>query len=73
MKLPVVSGLQAIKAFKKAGWNPIRQAGSHVIMMKEGSDVTLSIPLHKNVKRGTLRALIRDSGLTVSEYVKLLK
>ena len=72
MKLPVVSGLQAVKAFSKAGWKPVRQTGSHVIMMHDGSDVTLSVPQHKALKRGLLRALVRDAGLTVEEFIGLL-
>ena len=43
-------------------------------MVKEGFEVTLSVPVHRgrDVKRGTLRDLIRDAGLTVDEFVKLL-
>lgn len=72
VKLPVISGKDAIKAFSKAGWSVDRQTGRHVIMMKPDSSVTLSIPLHSEVKRGTLRSLIKDAGLTVEEFVKLL-
>jgi len=50
----------------------VRQTGSHVIMMKPESIVTLSIPVHSEVKRGTLRSLVKDSGLTVEEFVGLL-
>ncbi len=72
MKLPVISGLQALKAFKKAGWDPVRKTGSHVILMRPGSIVTLSVPQHSSLKRGTLRALIRYSGLTIHEFIRLL-
>jgi len=73
-KLPVVTGDRVVKAFSKAGWAAVRQKGSHVIMVKEDSVVTLSIPVHKNrpVKRGTLRDLITDAGLTVEKFVGLL-
>ncbi|WP_456474234.1 type II toxin-antitoxin system HicA family toxin, partial [Candidatus Pyrohabitans sp.] len=63
-KLPVISGKKAVKAFSKAGWYPHRQVGSHLVMRKEGSRVTLSIPLHKELKPGLLRKLIKDAGLT---------
>ncbi|HDY74100.1 MAG TPA: type II toxin-antitoxin system HicA family toxin, partial [Euryarchaeota archaeon] len=45
-----------------------------VIMVKENLDVTLSVPVHKSkpVKRGTLRDLIKDAGLTVEEFLKLI-
>ncbi|MDI6709044.1 MAG: type II toxin-antitoxin system HicA family toxin [Methanobacteriota archaeon] len=73
-KLPVVTGDKVIKAFSKVGWSVARQRGSHVIMVKENSVVTLSIPVHKNrpVKRGLLRDLIRDAGLTVEQFCELL-
>ena len=68
------SGERMIKAFQKWGWQIARQKGSHVILQKEGSDAILSIPIHagKTVKRGTLRALIKDSGLTVAEFLDLV-
>ncbi|MCZ7381483.1 MAG: type II toxin-antitoxin system HicA family toxin [Candidatus Methanoperedens sp.] len=71
-KLPVISGMEAIKAFTKAGWIPHRQVGSHVVLRKEGSKVTLSVPKHKELKPGLLRHLIRASGLTVEEFGILL-
>ena len=71
-KLPVISGHDAIKAFRKAGYTSSRQTASHVIMEKAGMEVTLSVPLHKELKRGTLRNLIRDSGLSMDEFVALL-
>ncbi|AGB01891.1 type II toxin-antitoxin system HicA family toxin [Methanoregula formicica] len=71
-KLPVLSGHAAIKAFSKAGFTSSWQTARHVIMEKAGMEVTHSVPLHKELKRGTLRNLIRDSGLTVDEFVALL-
>ena len=43
-----------------------------MILVKEGSMATLSVPNHKEVARGTLRSLIRASGLTVDEFLNLL-
>ncbi len=71
-KLPIISGVEAIKAFSKAGWIPHRQVGSHVVLRKEGSKVTLSIPKHRELKPGLLRGLIKAAGLTVEEFEKLL-
>jgi predicted RNA binding protein YcfA (HicA-like mRNA interferase family) len=71
-KLPVISGLKAVKAFSRAGWVTARQTGSHIIMVKENSVVTLSVPKHKEIDRGTLRKLIDTAGLTVEEFVELL-
>jgi len=43
-----------------------------MILEKAGLDVTLSVPLHTELKRGTLRNLIKDAGLTVDEFVAML-
>ncbi len=72
VKLPVISGEKVVKAFVKAGWKVDRIVGSHVILRKEGSSVTLSVPLHRELKKGLLRALIRDANMTVEEFVKYL-
>jgi predicted RNA binding protein YcfA (HicA-like mRNA interferase family) len=71
-KLPLVSGSKAVKAFSKAGWTAARQTGSHVIMIKQSSIVTLSVPMHSETDRGTLRKLIDLAGLSVEEFLDLL-
>jgi predicted RNA binding protein YcfA (HicA-like mRNA interferase family) len=71
-KLGNVSGRQAVKAFEKAGWLARGQAGSHLLMTKEGIRANLTVPLHSELAPGTLRALIRISGLTVDEFLELL-
>jgi len=70
--LPGLSGRDVVKAFAKAGWQMARQRGSHMILVKEGHMATLSIPDHRELAKGTLRSLIRSSGLTVEEFVDLL-
>ena len=67
--LPVLSGIEAVRIFESFGWETVRQVGSHMIMVKEGEIVTLSVPNHREVAKGTLRSLIRDAGLTVDEFV----
>lgn len=71
--LPNLSGRDVVKAFGRDGWEKVRQRGSHVVMVKEGSMATLSVPEHKEVAKGTLRSLIRASGLTVDEFIKLTR
>jgi predicted RNA binding protein YcfA (HicA-like mRNA interferase family) len=71
-RLSNLSGKQAVKAFQKAGWQPVGQVGSHLVMIKPGVRVNLSIPQHKELSVGTLRALIRHAGLTVDEFLELL-
>ena len=48
------------------------QVGSHLVMTKPGQRANLSVPQHKELSVGTLRALIRASGLTVDEFLELL-
>ncbi|MCH8987591.1 MAG: type II toxin-antitoxin system HicA family toxin [Chloroflexi bacterium] len=71
-RLPVVSGRDAVRAFERDNWQLVRQAGSHMIMTKPGVSVVLSIPDHRELKRGTLRGLVRKSGLSLQEFVALV-
>ncbi len=71
-QLPVVSGAEAMRAFEKAGWARDRQRGSHLVMLKAGHNVSLSVPQHRELAPGTLRALIRAAGMTVEEFFALL-
>jgi len=70
--LPVIGGREAVRVFERFGWQIARQRGSHIIMTREGATVTLSVPDHKELDRGTLRNLIRAAGLTVEEFVARL-
>ncbi|MHB8359819.1 MAG: type II toxin-antitoxin system HicA family toxin [Thermoplasmataceae archaeon] len=72
-KLPIISGIKAVKALTRVGFSIDHQTGSHIIMRKDGSKpVTISVPKHKEMKAGTLRILIKQAGLTVEEFLKLL-
>ena len=71
-RLSNISGKQAAKAFEKAGWYRVGQVGSHLVMSRGGIRVNLSIPQHKELAPGTLRALIRNAGMTVEEFLELL-
>lgn len=66
--LPRLSGREAVKVFEKLGWRVARQRGSHIIMIKAEATVTLSIPDHDEIARGTLRSLLRAAGVTVDEF-----
>ena len=67
-------GEEVVRAFQRAGWEITRQRSSHVILEKEGYEATLSIPVHKgkNVKRGTLRDLIKDARMSVDEFLEYI-
>ena len=73
-KLPLISGIEAVKALAKIGYGIDHQTGSHLILRhKEEPHRRLTVPNHKELAKGTLRAIIRQSGLTVEEFVGLLK
>lgn len=63
--------MDAVRAFEQIGYKRVRQQGSHVRLVCKGRN-PLTIPLHKELKRGLLRALVRDAGITVEEFVSLL-
>lgn len=71
-RLQVLSGREVVKVFGRLGWHVARQSGSHIILVKAGHTATLSVPNHREVAKGTLRALIRVAGLTVEEFAALL-
>ncbi len=67
-RLPRLSGREAVRVFESMGWRKVRQSSSHIILVREGHQATLSVPDHKEVAVGTLRSLIRSAGLTVEEF-----
>lgn len=72
-KLPVVSGINVVKALAKIGYELDHQTGSHMILrQKEFPHRRLTVPRHRELAKGTLRAITRDAGLTVEEFLKLL-
>ena len=71
-KLPVISGADCVKAPEQIGFVVDRQRGSHIILVCEEPRTTVSIPDHKELDRGTLRAIVRQVGLTVDEFTDLL-
>lgn len=71
--LSVVSGREVVKALEKVGYVFDRQRGSHVILRQQNAPHRrLTVPDHKEVAKGTLRAIIRQAGLTVEEFNDLL-
>jgi predicted RNA binding protein YcfA (HicA-like mRNA interferase family) len=71
-RLGNISGKEAVKAFGKTGWQVLGQVGSHVVLTKAGVRANLSVPQHKELSTGTLRALIRAAGMTVEDFIELL-
>ena len=69
-KLPHLSGATIVKAFQRLGFEKIRQSGSHVIM-RRGSEGCV-IPLHTEVKVGTLAGILRQAKVTGEEFLSVL-
>jgi len=67
-KLKIVSGNELVRFFEKYGWFVMRQKGSHIIMVKTGEIITLSIPNHKEIAVGTLRSLLRSANISLDIY-----
>lgn len=73
-KLPVVSGQDFVRVLTKAGFEVHHQKGSHIILKQTSQPfVRLSVPNHKELKRGLLVSLLRDAGLTREQFMKLLE
>jgi predicted RNA binding protein YcfA (HicA-like mRNA interferase family) len=71
--LPRVSGREVVKALAKFGYKQDRQRGSHIVLRQlEYPHRRIVIPDHKEVAKGTLRSIIRHTGLTVDEFKALL-
>lgn len=71
-KLPRISGQNCIKALEKIKFTIKRQAGSHIVLRRDDPFSQLVVPNHKELDRGTLRAIIRQAGLSVDEFIDLL-
>lgn len=71
-RLPVISGRTCAAALVKAGFGLIRQRGSHLILRRDDPFAQVVVPDHRELDRGTLRAIIRQAGLSVDEFVALL-
>jgi len=73
-KLPLLSNREVCAALAKAGFQrvPGRGKGSHVFLFRADPPTGITVPNSNEVKRGTLRAIIRQAGLSVDEFLNLL-
>ena len=74
-ELPPVTGPEAIRAFARVGFVEVRVKGSHHVLKNPDHTFLLTVPVHQKqaLKTGTIRRLIKDAGLSVDEFVELLK
>ncbi len=73
-KITPINPYKLIKILGKIGFKPVRQKGSHVILMNE-QKVRIIVPVHsgKKLKPGLIRTIVREAGLTREKYFKLLE
>ncbi len=72
-KLPVCSGIEAVKVLRKIGYEVDHQTGSHIILRhRQPPHRRLTVPNHREIAKGTLRKIIKEAGLTVEEFIELL-
>jgi len=72
-KLPAVSGKELVKAFEKEGFMIVRQRGSHIFMQHSDGRVA-TIPLHKQIRKGTLKkGILNPLHITVEQLIDMLK
>jgi predicted RNA binding protein YcfA (HicA-like mRNA interferase family) len=71
----VVNGREIIRALQRAGFVVDRQTGSHVILVSQDGEREVSVPSHggRDLPVGTVRGIIKDAGLTVEEFRRLLQ
>lgn len=73
-KLPTdLSGRRVRAALERAGFVFLRQKGSHMILHRGNPPAWVTVPDHRQLKPGTLRGIIADAGLTVEEFMRLLR
>ena len=73
-RLPVVSASELIKVLEKEGFRVVRQRGSHIVLQKrtEESTITTVVPNHKELALGTLRSILKRTGLSAEDLIRLL-
>jgi len=69
-KLPHVSGREAVRAFERLGFAQLRQKGSHLIMRRGA--VGCVVPMHREIKIGTLTGILRQAGVSAEEFIGAL-
>lgn len=73
-KLPRISSWEAIRALERLGFRQIRQTGSHIVMKRttEQGEIGCVVPLHKELKVGTLSGILKQARVTPEEFIESL-
>ena len=70
-KLPVISGMEAIRALERLGFSVVRQRGSHIVLRKDSSGCV--IPNHQELKVGTLAGILKQAGVSPDDFIRALR
>jgi predicted RNA binding protein YcfA (HicA-like mRNA interferase family) len=70
-KMPRISSREVIRALERLGFEQIRQNGSHVVMKKETEEGEIGcvVPVHRELKVGTLSSILKQAQVTVEEFI----
>ena len=69
-ELPVCSGAEVVRALERLGFRVVRQRGSHVMLRKGMAGCV--VPLHRELKRGTLSGILRQAGVSAAEFISTI-
>jgi predicted RNA binding protein YcfA (HicA-like mRNA interferase family) len=70
-RLPILSGRSIVRALAKAGYQEVRQRGSHIRLACPGR-TSITVPDYRAVDRSLLRKILKDAELSVEEFVRLM-
>jgi predicted RNA binding protein YcfA (HicA-like mRNA interferase family) len=73
-RMPRISSREAIRALENLGFKQVRQTGSHVVMKKETEtgEIGCVVPVHQELKVGTLSSILKQAQITVEEFIESL-
>ena len=71
-KLPVISGKRMIRFLEERGFRQVRRRGSHIILTK-GKDWEITVPDHRELRKGTLRGILNDAGVSRNEFIRYFR
>lgn len=72
-ELPILSGRELVKLLCRIGFEVDHQTGSHIILRHKESGKRITVPDHREISRGPLRAIIKQAGMTREEFEKLYR
>jgi len=72
-KLPVLSARQVIKALERMGFKIVRQSGSHIHLWNDQRRILVTVPNHKELAKGTLNGIIKQSKMNRDEFLSYIK